>query len=180
MPHVKPEPSPTLVDVSDLIDRPGASRPVELDVPVPEGFAIPLTTFGEVILLDGRLESLIDGVLVRGKVAVEVVQTCARCLEPLDPGEVVADIAELYSDPKSAEAEGDIEEGYEIRGGLIDIDALLRDTLAMATTDAPRCSDTCAGLCPTCGINRNAATCECADEGVDGRWAALSDLKLNP
>lgn len=180
MPHVTPEPASTVVDVSDLIDRPGASRPVELDVPVPEGFEIPLTQFGDVITVDGQLESLVEGVLVRGSVGAEVAQTCARCLEPIVPVEVVADVAELYSDPTSAEDEGDVEEGYEIKDGVIDIDALLRDTLAQIVAVAPLCSDTCAGLCPTCGINRNDATCDCADEPVDGRWAALSDLKLNP
>lgn len=180
MSHATQDPSPTLVDVSDLIDRPGASRPVEVDAPVPEGFEVPLTAFGEVVSVDGVLESLVDGVLLRGTVGVDVVQTCARCLEPIQPDEVVAPVAELFSDPASAEAEGDIEEGYEITGGMIDVDALIRDTLAQATTVAPKCREDCAGLCPTCGINRNHETCDCADEPVDGRWAALSDLNLKP
>lgn len=181
MSHDPHQPSPTLVDVSDLIDQPGASRPVDLDVPEPEGFEIPLTTFGEAVGVDGVLESLVDGILLRGTVTADVDQTCARCVEPIAPTTVSAEVAELYSDPASAEVDGDIEVGYSItKDGHIDIDALLRDALAQATTVVPLCRPDCAGLCPTCGINRNEGTCGCADEPVDDRWAALSDLKLNP
>src|SRR5690606_19726639 len=105
----KPEPPPTIVDVSDLLDRPGATRPVEFDVPVPDGFSIPLTEYGEVITVVGRLESLVDGVLVRGTVATDDAQTCARCLEPLPAGRISVEVAELYSDPTAAKEPGDIE-----------------------------------------------------------------------
>ena len=38
------------------------------------------------------------------------------------------------------------------------------------------CREQCKGLCPQCGINRNNATCECADT-TDPRWEALRNLK---
>jgi uncharacterized protein len=187
MPHDPPalspsgeELAPTQVDVSDLIDSPGASRPVELDVAAPAGFEIPLTELGPVIEVDGVLESLVDGILLRGSVAAELVQTCARCLTDLEPTTTTAQVAELYSDPTTLEDPSDVEAGYVITDGSIDIDAMLRDTLAQATAVAPLCRADCAGLCPTCGIDRNQDTCDCADDPVDDRWSALSDLKLNP
>lgn len=181
MPHDLEELDTTIVDVGDLIDQPGASRQVGLDVPAPDAFEVPLTTYGPVVAIDGVLESLVDGILLRGTVSVDADQTCARCLEPVPTAEVVAEVAELFSDPASAEVDSDIEVGYTISaGGHIDLDALLRDALATATPTAPLCSSDCAGLCPTCGINRNRETCECADVPVDDRWSVLSDLKLNP
>lgn len=180
MSHDHAQPSPTTVDVSALIDQPGASRPVELDVPVPEGFEVPLTSFQGEVAVDGVLESLVDGVLLRGTVAVDAAQTCARCLEPAPDVRVVAEVAELFTDPATLEHAEDLEEGYAIRDAMIDVDALIRDALAQATALAPLCREDCAGLCPTCGTNLNTASCDCHDEPADDRWSALSDLKLNP
>jgi uncharacterized protein len=42
---------------------------------------------------------------------------------------------------------------------------------------APVCRQDCAGLCPTCGIDRNVATCDCLVAVADPRWDALSQLK---
>ena len=38
------------------------------------------------------------------------------------------------------------------------------------------CREECKGLCPQCGINRNEASCKCADT-TDPRWEALRKLK---
>jgi len=169
----------TRVDVSDLLDAPGATRPVELDVPTPEGFEVPLTTFGDEVSVDGVLESLVDGVLLRVTLGVQVAQQCGACLEPATDERMTADVAELYTDPSSAEDPDDVEGGYAIVDGVIDIDAALRDTLADAVPASPRCREDCKGLCPSCGINRNDATCECGDDVVDDRWAALANINLN-
>lgn len=179
MTHDKTAPPPTRVDVSDLLDAPGATRQVELDVPLPEGFEVPLTELGEEIQVDGALDSLVDGVLLRGTLRVEIGQQCAACLTPIERHEITVDVAEHFSDPAEAENPEDVEEGYAIRDAAIDIDALLRDSLSDAVPSAPHCRPDCAGLCPSCGINRNEGTCDCRDEVVDDRWAALADLDLN-
>ena len=179
MTHDTPELAPTRVDVSDLIDAPGATRQVELDVPVPDGFEVPLTTFGGTVEVDGVLESLVDGVLLRGTFTVEVDQQCSACLEPVPTDTVTADVAELFSDPADAEDPDDVEQGYAIRDGVIDIDPAMRDALAEAVPAQPRCREDCKGLCPSCGINRNEGTCDCGDDQVDDRWAALANINLN-
>lgn len=171
---------PTRLDVSGLLDQPGASRPVQIAVPVPNGFGIPLTTFVDEVQIDGVLESLVDGVLLRGTLSVQATQQCATCLEQIAPVTISADVAELYSEPSSAVQDDDVEPGYQISDAMIDVDALLRDGLAQATPSAPKCRPDCAGLCPTCGINRNHESCDCDDVVVDDRWSALSNLNLNP
>jgi uncharacterized protein len=40
------------------------------------------------------------------------------------------------------------------------------------------CQPDCKGLCPHCGINRNLATCECAEKPVDPRLAALAGINI--
>jgi uncharacterized protein len=41
------------------------------------------------------------------------------------------------------------------------------------------CRDDCAGICPVCGIDRNAGTCDCDTTVRDDRWAALDGLQLD-
>lgn len=179
MTHDRNAVSPTRLDVTDLMDSPGGTREVHLDVPVPEGFEVPLTRFVGEVTVDGVLESLVDGVLLRGSVGVGLAQQCVSCLDPAPGDHAEAEVAELFSDPSTLEEPDDIDPGYEIIDNMIDIDAMLRDTLAEAVPTAPHCSPDCAGLCPTCGVNRNHTACSCADDVVDDRWSALSDLNLN-
>ncbi|MGI9015649.1 MAG: YceD family protein [Euzebya sp.] len=171
---------PTRVVCSDLIDSPGATRAVELDVSFPSDFDVPLTTFGDVVQVDGVLEALVEGILLRGTVSVDASQHCARCLEPIPTGRLSVQASELYTDPAQAERPDDVEQGFEISGQAIDIEALVRDALARATSADPRCRPDCAGLCPTCGVNLNDTSCDCHDVIVDDRWAALTNLKINP
>jgi uncharacterized protein len=167
-----------VLNVADLIDRPGTSRRVELDVAVPDGFALPLASIREPLRLVGVLESVVDGLLVRGTLSVCMRLECARCLEPID-ADVDADVVELFQDPaRLPPGLEPPEEGYEISEGHIDLDALLRDTLAPATPYQPLCHLDCAGLCAECGTNLNERACTCADDDVDPRWAVLRDLDL--
>jgi uncharacterized protein len=167
-----------VLNVADLIDRPGASRRVNLDVAAPDGFALPLATIREPLHLAGVIERVVDGLLVRGALSVRMELECARCLEPVD-GDVEADVVELFQDPVRLPTDVERPEaGYEIREGHIDLDALLRDALAPSTPFQPLCRLDCAGLCAQCGTNLNVAACTCADDDVDPRWAALRDLDL--
>lgn len=167
----------THLDVSSLLDQPGASRPVGLAVPVPEGFTVPLTTLLGDVTLDGVLESLVNGILLRSTVDVRATQQCASCLDSIGPLTLTTDVAELYEDPGD---NGDVEAGYAILDTMIDVDAVVRDALAQVIPPAPKCRPDCAGLCPGCGINRNHQPCGCAEDDIDDRWSALSELKINP
>ncbi len=147
---------------------------------MPDGFGVPLNVFGEMVSVDGMLESLVDGVLLRGTVSAQVDQQCASCLEDLPTGKVVAEVADLFTEPSDDVADDEREPGYEITDTMIDIETSIRDALAQATPHAPKCRSDCSGLCPSCGTNLNNATCECGDVVTDARWSVLSDLKLNP
>jgi uncharacterized protein len=132
-----------------------------------------------------RLESVsldveADGtdVLVRGRVAVTVPQTCSRCLEvfaarvdaPVDvrlvPRPAGADSVELGAD----DLDVDFYDNDEI-----DVARLVDNEATLALPMKPLCRDDCRGLCPACGVNRNVATCTCAPPS-DPRLAPLRDL----
>lgn len=167
-----------ILRVADLIDRPGTSRRVDVAMPAAEDLDLDLATLRSDIRFDGVVESVVDGLLVRGLVSADVEMACARCLQDLQQP-IGADVVELFTDPAAAESTGDIDAGYEITDGTIDLDTMIRDALVPAVPYRPLCSDDCKGLCAQCGTNRNHADCSCVDVATDARWAALEGLQLS-
>ena len=163
--------------VGDLIGRPGSSRRLDLAMAAPEDLTLDLAEIVGPIQLQGVVESVVDGLLVRGELSVALKMQCARCLVNLETT-VTTDVTELFSDPERADDPADVEAGYEIGDNELDLDTLIRDALVPAVPYRPLCDEACQGLCPTCGINRNEATCDCADVSADPRWAALEGLRL--
>jgi uncharacterized protein len=164
--------------VADLLDRPGASRRVDLAVPPAEDLDLDLAELIGDIRLEGVIESVVDGLLVRGTVSADLALACARCLTDLRQT-VTADVVELFTDPATLDSPDDIDAGYEIGDGTIDLDTLIRDALVPAVPYRPLCTDDCKGLCASCGVNRNDTTCNCVDITTDARWAALEGLQLS-
>jgi uncharacterized protein len=117
------------------------------------------------------LESTLDGVAVTGTISVPWAGVCRRCLRPVE-GVAAADVHELYQervvDP----------DAFEIEGDQLDLRPMVRELVLLELPDAPLCRDDCAGICPTCGADRNDAPCECVTVARDDRWAALDDLRI--
>lgn len=167
------------VGVADIVARPGRSRPLHRAFDAPGGLELPLARIDEPLAFDGVLESVVDGVLVRGTLEIPLALACARCLRPLTDT-VHAEVVELFADPASAADPDEVEQGYEILDDAIDLDTLLRDAVVPAVPVAPRCRDDCRGLCPRCGADRNTSPCDCTDTDSDPRWSALRALRLDP
>jgi uncharacterized protein len=155
----------------EMLRQPGSTRAFELAVP---GDAV--SVFHDA--LDGpidlrlRLETLNDGITVRGTIATPWRGVCRRCLAPLS-GVDIADVDELYQkvviDP----------DAYLIEDGQLDLVPLVRETALLQLDDERLCRPDCAGLCPQCGIDRNEESCDCDAEIRDERWAALDGLELD-
>lgn len=166
--------------MSDLVGRPGSSRRLERSLTRDQLGEASLGPAEEVLTgtvdIDVHLESVIDGILVRGEVGFDVAQDCARCLTPVED-HVDVDVAELYHEPDHE----DVEEGYEIDQEHIDLGRLLRDTIVISVPVRVLCTDDCRGLCPVCGTDRNAHDCGHRPlDGADPRWAKLAQLQVPP
>ena len=144
-------------------------------MPAPADLSDEIVSIGSQVTLVGVVESVVDGVLVRGTVEAPTRVACVRCLA--ERNDVVsAEVLELYSRPR---ADGDdVEPGYEITEDRIDVETLLRDALAAATPSHPLCRPDCAGLCATCGADLNVAPCDGHPEQRNSRWSALEGLEL--
>ena len=165
---------PFVVNVADLVHRPGARRHEVRQGPIGElevsGSRVPATAEVEV---DTALEWVSEGILATGSAATQWQGECRRCLTPVS-GVVRAQFRELF---EASPTEG---ETYPLRHEYLDLEPLGRDAVLVELPLAPLCRDDCRGLCPTCGVDRNASDCDCASEERDPRWAALDVLRDDP
>lgn len=121
------------------------------------------------------------GVLAAGHVHAVLHLSCARCLE-------------AFQTPAEVDFEEQFQPSIDISTGLpssaprsdtaflisqshtIDLGEPIRQSLLLAVELIPVCREDCAGLCPTCGANRNVEACRCAPDESDSPFAVLQGL----
>jgi uncharacterized protein len=167
-----------VVDVRELVSRPGAHKHVVLEAPLPE-LATPVARVadGTPVHVDVEIESVVEGLLVTGTVGATAVVRCVRCLRDLDQ-EVEVEVRELFA----LHPGGEEDEGYAVLpGDRLPLDTMARDALVLGFPAFPLHSPDCAGLCPVCGADRNTTDCgHGGTETIDPRWAGLAALRLHP
>jgi uncharacterized protein len=132
------------------------------------------------VAVDAVIELVDGGVLVTGTVRAPWVGECRRCLVEVQ-GDLVAPVRELYEGPSghrhAASADSDDDETYPLHGDQLDLTPLARDAVLLELPQAPLCRDDCAGLCPTCGADRNGDPCGCPEQPGDSPWGVLDALR---
>jgi uncharacterized protein len=172
---------------SQLVDE-----PLQLDETIAEGTIEyapdisqtgPLRVIGSAELLVEHRgpKDIVDDIRLRAHVFGKFIQTCARCLDPVEQA-VEMDFDLLFrpaiadSEPgERAITEDETEIGYYEQSGLLLEDAV-REQVLLTLPGRTLCQQDCKGLCPQCGIHRNHATCECTEKPVDPRMAALAGI----
>ena len=133
-----------------------------------------------------------EEVRVQGKVETTLETECDRCL-----GRATFPVAasfDLFYRPVDTDVtaeevaidEGEAEMGFYELPGLV-LEDILREQLLLQLPMRRICGESCKGICPVCGANRNETTCGCdaarGDQGgsgheLDDRWKALKDLRV--
>lgn len=144
---------------------------IELVAPV--AFHLRLQQSGQMVEVDGRLETTI-------------ALSCGRCLQPYE--KVLCSRFALTFTPYVADEQQDEEAEIELdtdelglvyyRDECLDLLPPLQDQLVMALPIAPLCSEECRGLCPECGCDLNKETCHCEKKIFNNKFSALAGLKL--
>jgi len=164
---------PFLVQVAALRKQNGATRVERREGLIPGLGAVSVTVpDDEPVVLDVTLASYPGGITADGTVATAWQGECRRCGGPVG-GRVVARVSERFAPAGGTERD---EEAYPLSGDELDLEPLARDAVLLELPLAPLCREDCAGLCPTCGANRNTESCECAPP-TDVRWAVLDALR---
>jgi uncharacterized protein len=174
--HRSPDPRSGLVlDTHDLGRRAGAMKRVRSTVEAPADLGIDVIGVppSSPLLLDLRLESVVEGVLVTGTATVEVRGECVRCLGTISEVREV-DIQELYVYPGS---EATADEASRLEGDLLDLEPVLRDGVVLDLPFQPLCRPDCRGLCVDCGANLNGQPDHAHEQQVDPRWVKLRALE---
>ena len=160
------------IDVRDLMGHPGASR-VATILGTIEGLSTQVAAVPEDAPVEGDvlLESIVEGILVSGRLVGTWHLECVRCLKEFDAPFVV-EVTELFV--SAPHEEGD---EYPLDPeGFLEPEQMVLDAIGVEMPFSPLCTPECQGLCPVCGGNRNLGECPGNHPQVDPRWADLESL----
>ncbi len=171
-----------VVDLRRLDLAPGAGARVDVPVPLDD-----ITLGGQPYVPDPRVvDARLDvgssgsGIGLRLRFTTAVTGPCQRCLAP-SSCTIAVDARDFQASGRADAHEADDDLDCEYLSGPmrmeLDVAAWARDALAEALPMSILCREDCAGLCARCGADLNASPCECVDDEVDPRWAALGELK---
>jgi DUF177 domain-containing protein len=123
-------------------------------------------------------------VVVQGNLRSAVRLTCSRCAEEFEQSLSVPLYAVyLPMHAISSERAKELEKGeadvYAYAEPLIDIAEMVRDKLFLSIPLQPHCMVECKGLCPSCGVNRNTVSCQCAEEKLGSPFEPLKGLRFS-
>ena len=163
--------SPFVVQLAEVLAAPGSQHPLVLEGPVP---GVALTTArvpdDAVVALDATIEAQGRTIIVQGTARAPWEGECRRCLEFVS-GELTLELREVF-EPDPVEGET-----FPTDGEQIDLEPVLRESLALALPLAPLCREDCPGPSPE---DHPVATADGNGEvPADPRWAALDQLHFD-
>jgi uncharacterized protein len=145
----------------------------------------------EPLAIEGRAYRAAADLVIEGSIQGEVEVACSRCLSRyrapiretfrlvLEPAG-----ARVPADPEGAEALssdglylGDEAETGWFRGQVLQLDRFIGEVISLALPMQPVCRESCKGLCPRCGVDRNVESCQCAESRPESPFAVLAKLK---
>ncbi len=136
--------------------------------------------FQSQVVVDATLEKSPNQILVTSTIRTAALFACDRCTNSFE--EVLTPSYRMfYALESAAPLDVDPVEFQQLLPGqsVIDIADDVRQTLLLAVPLKLLCSESCRGLCPTCGTNLNDGACSCKDQMDDPRWEILRKFQSN-
>jgi uncharacterized protein len=171
---------PLVVPVARLRRRSGTTARVEASVPLDQELLAPASDVdsrvpvGAEARCDFLLESYAGGIMATGHVSAPWRGVCRRCTALVE-GTLEISVKERFCEPPGR-GEPEDEEAYPIVEDTVDLGPLVHEAILAELPLAPLCDEACQGLCPHCGVDRNAEPCTCVAP-PDPRWATLDVLR---
>ena len=127
------------------------------------------------VTVRARITRITHGVHMHGTLSGIERETCARCLETFSRPTTI-DVEETFSEDVGRD-EDFFADVAPLIDRSIDLSDLVSQLLEVDEPMAAVCSQSCRGICPVCGANRNFTSCSCHVEMVDARLAGLARLR---
>jgi uncharacterized protein len=129
-------------------------------------------SFRTPVHVDLQVNNTGKSLLVEGKVRTTIQAQCGRCLKDFSyPIEQDYQDEWVYA-PQVTEDQQETALVFE--KDEIELNERILEQIVLALPMRFICSHECKGLCPVCGVNRNEVSCDCVQDNVDPRLAALS------
>lgn len=166
--------SPLVVDITPLKRQPGTQQRFELRLPPPDGVVLESAEIVATELhIDLQLEVAGEELITQGRIDVDWVGPCRRCLEPQQASSEI-ELREIF---QRRPIEG---ETYPLDENEVDLEPMVREVVLLNLPIAPLCSDTCPGPDPTRFPTSVVVDPDPqAEPPADPRWAALSELSFD-
>jgi uncharacterized protein len=137
--------------------------------------------FSDIIKIEAKLDKSIHQIFLQAEIQAEGSFFCDRCLEKFHQ---VMNTAYSMVYVQGARSTVDLNKEEEIQVltadmNHIDLDDDVRQYILLNIPQKLLCREDCQGFCPTCGVNKNIASCTCGAQAVDSRWDALKKLSHN-
>ncbi|MEZ3161523.1 DUF177 domain-containing protein [Microbacterium sp. BWT-B31] len=141
---------------------------LELAVPAKWGEGLVSVAEGEPVLIEVRLESVHEGILVTADIDTRYTGICGRCLTDVAQA-LQVEFQELFAYP------GQEETDFEVQDDHVDLETPVRDAIVLSLPFQPVCQPDCPGLDPATGERMTASTGSEQSAPIDPRWGALKD-----
>jgi uncharacterized protein len=133
------------------------------------------------VRIEGKSIKASGVVAITGELTGSVEIACDRCLEPVEqPIDIEFDLEfvqnQQLGDDANLELHLDDMKRDKIEGSEINLVDIAREQILLDLPQQFFCKEDCRGLCEKCGTNLNLKDCDCEDDEIDPRWAALKNL----
>lgn len=159
-----------ILDLSQVLTADGAQLSIDGEISVEDmslngqdiHFTCPVEVRGNVKNISGVLSLELS-------CKAQFDTQCSRCLDTVSK-ELEFDVSE-----RMAKSSTD-DEVFIIDSHEFDLDEMVIKAFGLELPINYMCSEDCKGLCHVCGCNLNHTQCDCEDDYVDPRLAALKDF----
>ncbi len=164
-----------VIDLKHIFVNDNATYPLEylLDLSeVSHGGAFPLK---KPVMLNGAISNTSSLIRFEAEIVFQFDALCDRCGKP-----TVKTYKVPISKTLATSIEGEDSDTILLAPDMkLDVDEFLYTEVVVNLPLKHLCSQDCKGICFKCGKNLNEGVCDCKDDEIDPRLAALRDLLNN-
>jgi uncharacterized protein len=120
------------------------------------------TTFRHPLEVEATADMAEADIVVSGRTSLTVGFSCARCLEDFERT-FKSEFSQVYTSDQNE----------------IDLTSEIKEAIYIDMPLTPVCRESCKGLCPVCGVNKNQVVCQCQPAQKKSSWDALKEFRFH-